>query len=275
MKTAAWHQKIIRFLCVSLILLFGLSACDGPLTATSPPTQAVVRIGLSPELQPLAPALNACARAHPDIAMFVEETPAAAMDFSSIAFGLRIGTPSASTTLTSTQTASEEPGFLAPLAQEELAVIVNQANPITHLSLTDLQSYFSGRLSGWTRSSDLVKTVQVWVYPTGNPLRSLFDTVVLNGSQVTSQAMTAPGPAEMLEAVGKDPSAIGFVPRAWLNGKVRAVSLDPDLEVALRLPVLALARKEPQGAARVLLGCLQQGEGQTLIKDRYLPGDQE
>lgn len=269
MNKARWSKKIHNIFLFPTALALLLTGCSGPLTATPPPTQAPVKVAITPELRPLTQALSACTRAHPDIALLLDETPGASLQLARADFALSLGLPVESQPITSTQAVTAGLPFFAPLAQEEIVVIVNQKNPVSHLSGQELEDLFSGQVDRWAQPDSPGEAVQVWVYPDSSPLRAQFDNIVMNGSPTSGQAMIAPSPSAMLEAVKRDPGAIGYVPHAWLDSGVRSPSLDPALASLLRMPVLALAPSEPQGPARVLLGCLQQGEGQQLIKEKY------
>jgi hypothetical protein len=92
----------------------------------------------------------------------------------------------------------------------------------------------------------------------------IFDQVVLQTQPLTSQAMLAPDPAAMLEAISKDENSIGYLPASFLlssgsvnPGEVNLVQLDQPLETALDQPVVALTQAEPQGLLRSLLVCLE------------------
>jgi hypothetical protein len=75
----------------------------------------------------------------------------------------------------------------------------------------------------------------------------------------------------MLEAVARDPGAIGFIPLSWLNKDVNLTQIDQDLQNAMNKPVLALANIKPQGGPLILLDCLQNGVGQTALLKHYSP----
>jgi hypothetical protein len=66
----------------------------------------------------------------------------------------------------------------------------------------------------------------------------------------------------MLDALGDDPLAIGYVPQTWLAkanpaNPVHSLQVDAKLVEKLHQPVLAFTRAEPVGPLRQLLVCLQ------------------
>jgi ABC-type phosphate transport system substrate-binding protein len=120
---------------------------------------------------------------------------------------------------------------------------------------------FAGQVNQWDAVGGSPQSVQVWIFPEGDDARQLFDSVILDGYQLTTVAQLAPDPQAMLEAVSDDPAAIGYLPRRWLKGnsgdKVRALPINQTLADSLRQPILALSGAEPEGAMRTLLICLQ------------------
>jgi hypothetical protein len=246
-----------------LLLIAGLTwlaaACQAQVPArTPPPEPQALLIALPVELRPLEPALQACSQEQPELAVFWDEIPAAAVDLAAYDLTLWWGEPPAE-------------AFAAGLASEELALVVYPDNPLTRLSAEALAEIFSGRAADWsafTRPAFQAE-LRVWTYPPGDPLRQRFDERLLPGGRTTSLARLAPDPAAMQQAVAADPGAIGYLPAAWLTASLRRISLqdaDPDL---LRQPVLVLSQEEPQGAERAFLACLQSGAGQALIAEVY------
>jgi ABC-type phosphate transport system substrate-binding protein len=141
-------------------------------------------------------------------------------------------------------------------------VIVNRENEVIRLSNSELQSIFSGQVSKWENSP--AQPIQVWVLPDGDAIRVRFDDEVLPAGTLATNAMLAPDPAAMLEAIGNDSAAIGYLPNLYLSTSdstlvdaVQIVELPSHLEERLILPVIAITQTEPKGIMLDLLVCLQ------------------
>ncbi len=100
--------------------------------------------------------------------------------------------------------------------------------------------------------------------PDGDPTRISFDQAVIAYQSLTSEAMLAPDPQAMLEAIAGDINAIGYLPESILSSadptlveNIKIVQLDKSLDEALHQHVIAVTRNEPQGRMRDLLVCLQ------------------
>jgi hypothetical protein len=128
------------------------------------------------------------------------------------------------------------------IGEEEIVVVVNRESAIRNLSLVEVQAVFAGQGD---------ESSQVWVYASGEDLQGLFDQFVMKGRSVTSYARMASSPREMSASLNSESDAIGFLPKHWVTGNIRAV-------YSLGLfPVLAVTNETPQGAVRTILGCLQ------------------
>ena len=84
-----------------------------------------------------------------------------------------------------------------------------------------------------------------------NETSQIFQEYFLGGMLFSSNAQVAPGPAQMLEAVSSDPTAIGYLPQSWVNSSVNA------LEINIEVPLLVFADVEPEGTLREFVACLQ------------------
>lgn len=244
---------------VVLLLIPWLAACSTPPTATIPPSPQPVSVSFSPSLEPVRDALNACANSLPEIALFVEKVPAPAQDFKTNDLIIWWGEK------------PEDMNYAFPLAEDELVVIINPENPNTALSGSELNALFNGRVENWSDISIYNRPVSVWIYPPDNKLSVAFKSGILSAQRFSRLAYLAPTPQAMLEAVAGDPGGIGYVPRSWLTPKVSRSSIDPNLQIALRKPILALVNSDPQGNLLALLSCLQTGVGQERLLDHYSP----
>jgi hypothetical protein len=239
-------------ICAILLLV----ACGAPPTHVIPPTPQPIAISLLPSLQPLTPALLACAEGLPDIVIFLEEVPADLIYERDSDLILWLG-------------ASTETGrFASPLVQEEIVVIINPENPLGSIELNDLRAIFSGRMENWEEIAGVDSQISVWIYPQGNEIQDHYSDVIMDGNTSSSLARLAPDADAMLEAVSTDPAAIGVIPKAWLNDSVKQLSLSG---FSLLQPILVLSRGEPQGNARALVACLQNQVGMELLLGKYSP----
>ena len=251
---------IFAIYCLSLgliSLILSQSVRLAPLTATEPPTLQPVEIALTPSLAPLKDALHTCAVEQPEIALILSETSAPFLEIEEADLSLWFGPPPPAA------------GYAAPLAQEEIAVIVNALNPVSALSTDTLRAIFTGRTPRWDAVGGENQDIQVWLLPEGDEFTRVFQQQVLNAQYFSSTALLAPDPAAMLEAVHEDPAAIGFLPEAWLENAVKPLRLERQARNSLDQPVLALSSAEPRGAVRIFLHCLQSGEGQATIREDY------
>ena len=243
-------------------LIFVLAACQSPAAApvNAEYPEAVV-LQHTPGLRIASPALQACAAEAPDLALFIEEAPRTAIDLNSdvenlTRVGLVLGEPAAGE-------------YAVALGETQIAVIAHLSNPVQNLSADELSNLFSGEVQNWSQIGGLDQAVTPWVLTPADESRQLFDKSILGEKNLASQARLAADPAWMLAGVSADPGAIGYLPAAWLDEKIRPVYLQADLADELRLPLFALAVTQPQGQARDLMICLQNGTGQQILKELF------
>ena len=250
----------LKRLCFIVIYL-GLTSCSSPPTATIPPSPQPIRVSFSPALEPVRAALHACATSLPEIALFVDVIPESAQDFKTSDLILWWGDK------------PDEVEIAFPIAEDEFVVIVHQDNSNTEFSSSELRALFNGRVEHWSDISPYDQPVSVWVLQEESYLSEVFKSIVLGEQRYTPLAYLAPSPGPMLESVAAEPGGIGFVPRSWLSTDVSASQIETDLQIALRKPVLALVNAEPHAGLRELISCMQSGEGQGFLLDKFSPNN--
>lgn len=246
----------------SLLFCLLITACSISPTVTLPPSPQPVSVAFASSLQPAVEALNSCANDHPELALILDKRPVSSFDLKANDLDLWWGEKPA------------EVSYAYPLAQDELVVILNQANPNEDLSSNELRALFSGRVQDWDEISTYQNPVSVWIYPEGNELQASIQESALGVKRFSPLAFLAPSPQAMLEAIANDPGGIGFVPRSWLSPEVIPSHIDSVMQTTLSKPVLALVRSEPQDVSLILLDCLQNGAGRTALLDYYSPPNQ-
>jgi hypothetical protein len=236
-----------------LILAIILAGCAAQPTPAIAPTRQSFTVAITSALTPLSDALQICATALPDSALIVEPLPANALNLEGTELIFRLGEP------------EETAAFVAPLAWEQIVLVLHRDNPVSGLTPEQIKNLFTGRVHNWAELGDNDLEVQVWAEAQGSETRTAFDAQIMAGGMLGPQVHLAPDPAAMLAEVSADRGAVGYLPRAWLTDSVKA------LDLGIELPVLALANAEPQGPGRDLLLCLQGESVQQLLGSRYTP----
>lgn len=247
-----------KFLVLVCMLI---SACSPPPTATIPPSPQPVIVTYSPNLEKIEEALNECAENHSEFALIIEKRPANSIQFGDSDLTVWWGDKPGSVT------------YAYPLAQDELVIVLNQANPNYSLATNELLALFGGKVLNWNEISTFQHEVSSWIYPPENELRETFQENIMREVKLTPLSYLAPNPQAMLEAIARDPGAIGFLPRSWLSQDVLQSRIDSDLQSALDKPLLALTKTQPQGGILILLDCLQNKAGQEKLRENFSPPD--
>ncbi|NPV78418.1 MAG: hypothetical protein HPY59_18835 [Anaerolineae bacterium] len=233
-----------------LLVLFAvlLAACqpqkDAPLTL---PTPQLWQVSYPPALDWLEPALNGCTLLTPGRGLVVNEAP-----YSSLK-------PGESDIVLSWGGGETWQGYTVVLGFDDLVVIVNSQNSQPALTATQLKQIFMGEIKSWgevASDSPNEQKIEVWDYPPGNEIRSTLSSI-LGVSSHNPEAMFAPEPKAMLQAVSSNPNAIGYVPRRWVNESVIIIPVEGS-EALAKQPILANTSIEPDEPLRNWLVCLQQ-----------------
>ncbi len=237
---------------VLLSLIFLLSACGTPQVSTPAPTAQAIGVTYPPALQPWADKLSGCAIGNPRVALFFNPSNSPGASILANDIVLELGQPAA----------NEAGRYLSQVGSEQIVVIVNKANPLEQLSNDEAGLIFAGQQSTWSDGSG--QPIQLWALPDGDPARRVFDQTILPTQPLTTQAMLAPDPTAMLQAISQNPNSIGYLPASFLNATgsvnpsdVHIVQLEQSAETALHQPVVAITQGEPVGLLRSLLVCLQ------------------
>ena len=242
------------------ILTVLITACStNQETPVATPNLQALRLAYSPDSHPALAAFKQCADAQPELALLADEIPVSVMDQSRTDLWLRLDVP------------NNWGGYAVQLAAEKIVLVVNPKNQTRSLDLEEIQSIFSGQFQSWGQVGGQDLPIQVWVLPPEDEARQIVDQNLLANQTISDQAFLAPSPSLMLEAIANDPDAIGYLPQAWTDPRVKSIPVPMALRSSLEKPLLALSPGEPDDQVRTLLACLQHGPGQPTLQARYNP----
>ncbi len=237
-------------LCISLSACLPTSVFT---TVQEPTTLYPLRVNITPALGTYRQVLNQCAQVQPDIALFIQETPASNMGEKESDLQLHLGLP------------NQGVEYAFQVGEENLQLVINSNQKAQSITADQIRALFSGEITDWSQASDKKGTVHPWVYPDGSELELIFDRVLMNEKHISPSASIASDPESMQHAIAQDEGAIGFLPSSWLTDTIQVVGLEHSLASQLNFPVLAMTDSEPQGLLGVFIACLQKN-GRSVVE---------
>jgi hypothetical protein len=244
-----------------LVCLVFLAACSSPPQAAPLPTSQTLTVHYPAFMRTWTRQLRSCAANHPEVDWIEIEIPPTEADLETSQVLLWLGS--------SPLPAGMQAGVYE-IGVEKWAIIVNAENPIRQISPDELSDIFRGTIQSWADLSEaginFKLDIQVWSFPSSDPIASPYLDLLLEGGKLTSQAHLAPDPAAMLEAVADHKAAIGYLPSTWLMAdpiqdpaqkSIHPIQANSDNLNGFSQPVLALTDHEPGGALRAILVCVQ------------------
>jgi phosphate transport system substrate-binding protein len=118
--------------------------------------------------------------------------------------------------------------WIADLAVDGVAVIVNQANPIATLSTQNVREIFAGYRNEWADFGSNAGSIQTVVRENDDSSRAVFDASIMGDAQHTSSAIVMSTVETVINFVAVNPGAIGFVP----SGRITA-SPQPNVKMVV------------------------------------------
>lgn len=114
-----------------------------------------------------------------------------------------------------------------PVAQDGLAIYVQQSNPLKTINLAQAKAIYTGKMTQWDELG--VKLGQIIVYGRENNsgTYAYFKEHVLENQDFAPEVLSLPGTAAVINAISKDKSAIGYGGIAYGKG-IRALSVSKD-----------------------------------------------
>jgi len=229
-----------------------IAGCATPKTSTPAPTPEAIKIYYPASLLPWVDELSTCAATNPLVALYFIQLTSPGTKFGPEDLLLELGQPNRAL----------NGSYLAQVGEEQVVFIINQANPISRLTASQLRQIYSGEVRIWEDSKR--QSIQVWVSPQGETTQQIVDNALDLSQQQAPDAMLAPNPLSMLQAVSSDEAAIGYLPLSFLRSKIYAgadqvkiITLEQTLNQELRQPVIISTQSEPSGYGRWLIACLQ------------------
>jgi phosphate transport system substrate-binding protein len=169
--------------------------------------------------------------------------------------------------------------WIADLALDGVAIVVNPANPVDSLSLQELRDIYSGVHNRWDDFGVAeLGDIEAAVREEGDGTRTTFDNVVMGNTRLTLSAIVLPSVDVAMNFTAIQANAIAYVPSARITSTVspavKVVNVDgqPPTRESIANGTYRLSRmlnlmalEEPQGELRKFVTWILSREGQAVV----------
>ncbi len=177
-------------------------------------------------------------------------------------------------------------GVEVKVAKDGIALYVNEKNPVTELSLSQIKGIYTGMITNWKELGGNDASIIVYGRDNSSGTYVYFMEEVLKGQDYTGAMQSMPGTAAVVNAVEKDVNGIGFGGAAYGKGikylKVRndneSSGCDPTLEniQAGKYPITRYLylylRNKPTGELKNFIDWILSAQGQAVVSNvGYFP----
>jgi phosphate transport system substrate-binding protein len=114
------------------------------------------------------------------------------------------------------------------IAKDGVAIVVHPENPVTGLTMQELQGIYAGKITNWKDVGYEDAEIMVVSREEGSGTRDCFEQAVLatTKEEITDHAIIQDSNGKTRTTVAGNKDAIGFLSLGYVNSDIRAVSLD-------------------------------------------------
>jgi len=177
------------------------------------------------------------------------------------------------------QKAGEE-AWYRPFARDAIVMITHPSNPVGDLTLLQLRDIFQGQTLFWRDLGGLEIDILPVSREEGAGTRASFESLVMEGRNVTPTAVVMPSGRAVVEYVSAHPGAIGYVSLGWLAPAVNLLALEgtapspgalEEGRYLLARPFYLAAERPPGDGLAEFVEWVSSGNGQEIVRQHYGP----
>lgn len=172
------------------------------------------------------------------------------------------------------------------VARDALSVIVHPSNPISKLTITQLERIFTGDIKTWKDVGGLPKPIVIYSRDSSSGTYVFFKAKVLHKREFFPTALLQPSNGAIVQAISQTEGAIGYVGLAYLTKHVKALAvaeegdvyIAPSMETAsngtypITRALYMYSKGAPKGLVKLFLDFILSKQGQEIVGELgYVP----
>ena len=189
----------------------------------------------------------------------------------------------ASRDLKSSETDAHRDLVTHAVAKDGVAVIVHPSNPVTDLTMEQLQGIYTGIITNWKDVGGTDSKIMVVTREEGSGTRDCFEQAVMKPikAEITDHAIIQDSNGKTRTTVTGSAQAIGFLSLGYVNDEVKAVRLDGimpseesvvDGSYAISRSLWMITNDNPDSSEQAFLDFVLGYDGQKIVEDvHFIP----
>jgi phosphate transport system substrate-binding protein len=167
------------------------------------------------------------------------------------------------------------------IARDAVAIVVNEANPVSELSMEQVAEIYAGEITDWSQVGGNNEEIIVVSREEGSGTRDCFESKLMDkfDKEIKPDALFYDSNGATRTKVSSETRAIGFVSLGYVEG-LKAIVIDgiePTMENCQSgdYPVLRrlylLVQDPPSGAVKAFIDFCRSAEGQAIAAESWIP----
>jgi len=162
------------------------------------------------------------------------------------------------------------------IALDGIAIVVNPDNPLDNLTKEQVRAIFSGKIRNFKDVGGDEREIVVVVRESGSGTRATFDELVMNGEEVTDNALQKPSNGAVKATIATNKNAIGYIGVGYVDESVKALRIN-DVEPTRenvrdgRYPIsrklYLITKGDADGIAKDFIEFMLSEEGQRIVEE--------
>lgn len=162
------------------------------------------------------------------------------------------------------------------VAKDAIAVIVNEKNPVSKLTVEQVGNIFTGKATNWVAVGGRPGDISGYTRNTSSGTYKVFQSLAMNKEDYGSQTQKMAGNEQIASEVAKNVNGIGYVGLAYIDTPgVKVVLVDgfePTIEnvnsgkYPLARPLYYLSNGDPSGLVKEFVDFTLSEAGQKIVK---------
>lgn len=112
------------------------------------------------------------------------------------------------------------------LGKEGIVIGVHNSNTINDLSTDQINQIFSGEVTNWKEVGGPDEEIHIITREEGSGTRDAFESIVMDGKDIKSDAIVQSSTESVKQAVSTDPGAVGYMSFAHMSDDVKSITVN-------------------------------------------------